>query len=42
MNEIRVGPKTQLLALVGLIAAVAAAVAAQLPELRRYMKMESM
>jgi hypothetical protein len=42
MKEIRIGPKTQVLALLGLIAAVAAAVGAQLPELRRYLKIEAM
>jgi len=42
MGEITVGPKLQLLALVAVLAAVGAAVAAQLPELRRYMKLESM
>ena len=42
MKEIRIGPKAQVLALLGLIAAVAAAVGAQLPELRRYLKIEAM
>ena len=42
MNEIQVGPKLQLVLLATLIAAIGGAIAAQLPELRRYMKMESM
>jgi hypothetical protein len=42
MKEIRIGPKTQVLALLGLIAVVAAAIGAQLPELRRYLKIEAM
>jgi hypothetical protein len=42
MNEIQVGPKLQLVLLAALIAAIGGAIAAQLPELRRYMKMESM
>jgi hypothetical protein len=42
MKEIRIGPKAQVLALLALIAAVAAAVGSQLPELRRYLKIEAM
>lgn len=42
MTEIRIGPKTQVLVVLGLIAAIAAAVGAQLPELRRYLKIEAM
>jgi hypothetical protein len=42
MKEIRIGPKAQMLALLALIAAVAAAVGSQLPELRRYLKIEAM
>lgn len=42
MTEIRIGPKTQVLALLALIAAIAAVVGAQLPELRRYLKIEAM
>jgi hypothetical protein len=42
MGEITVGPKLQVLVLVAVIAAIGAAIAGQLPELRRYMKLESM
>jgi hypothetical protein len=42
MKEIRIGPKTQVLAALGLVGGVVAAVAAQLPELRRYLKIEAM
>ncbi len=42
MNEIRIGPKAQLTALLVLVALVAAAIVTQLPELRRYLKIESM
>ncbi len=42
MNEIRIGRGTQLLALGVVAAAIAAAVASQLPELKRYLKIESM
>ncbi len=42
MKEIRISPTAQMVALLGLAAALAAAVAAQLPELRRYMKIEGM
>ena len=42
MKEIRIGPKTQVLVLLALLGAIAAAVVAQLPELRRYLKIEAM
>lgn len=42
MSEIRISPTAQVMAILLLIAGVAAAVAAQLPELRRYMKIDSM
>ncbi len=42
MSEIRVTPRAQVMALVGVLAAIVAAVVAQLPELRRYLKIESM
>jgi uncharacterized protein DUF6893 len=42
MREIRIGPAAQLTVLGLLIAAIAAAVWAQLPELRRYLKIRQM
>jgi hypothetical protein len=42
MREIRISPAVQLAVLALLIGAVAAAVRAQLPELRRYLKIRSM
>ncbi len=42
MSDIRITPAAQLLALAALVAAVAAGVAAQLPELRRYLKVRDM
>jgi hypothetical protein len=42
MRDIRISPKTQVLATLGLVGGIAAAVAAQLPELRRYLKIETM
>ena len=42
MKEIRIGPTAQLLALSGIAAALAGAVAKQLPELQRYLKIRSM
>ena len=42
MKEIRISPTAQVLALLVIIGAIAAAVAAQLPELRRYLKIEAM
>jgi hypothetical protein len=42
MSEIRISPTAQAVAIVTVIAAIAAAVAAQIPELRRYLKVESM
>jgi hypothetical protein len=42
MKEIRITPTMQAMLLLGVLGAIAAALAAQLPELRRYMKMEKM
>jgi len=42
VKEIRISPTMQVILLLGVIGAIVAAVAAQLPELRRYMKMEAM
>jgi hypothetical protein len=42
MKEIRISPKAQLIAVVGLAGAVAAAILAQAPEIKRYLKIESM
>jgi hypothetical protein len=42
MKDIRITPALQLLFVLGLIAAVAAAVMATLPELRRYLRIRSM
>jgi hypothetical protein len=42
MSEIRISPKAQGVALLGMLAMIAAAIGAQLPELRRYLKIESM
>ena len=42
MRDIRISPKTQVLTALGLVGGIAAAVAAQLPEVRRYLKIETM
>jgi hypothetical protein len=42
MNEITISPKAQLGLLALAIAAIGAAIAAQMPELQRYMKIRSM
>jgi hypothetical protein len=42
MNEIRISPAAQLILLLAVLAGLGALVAAQAPELRRYMKIESM
>jgi hypothetical protein len=42
MKEIRIGPKTQVLAVLAVLSAIAAAVGSQVPELRRYLKIEAM
>jgi hypothetical protein len=42
MKEIRISPRAQLGLLVLAIAAIGAAIAAQAPELKRYMKIRSM
>jgi hypothetical protein len=42
MKDIHIRPKAQLLAIIGLVAAIAAAMAAQAPEIKRYLKVRSM
>ena len=42
MTDITITPRAQGLAVLGVIALIAAAIAAQLPELRRYLKIETM
>ncbi len=42
MREIRISPAVQVIALLTMFGLVAAAVVAQLPEIRRYLKIESM
>jgi hypothetical protein len=42
MSEIRIGPKAQLLTGAAVLGGIGAAIAAQLPEIRRYMKIRSM
>jgi hypothetical protein len=42
MREIRISPTAQMIVLLAVITAIAAAVVTQLPELRRYLKIESM
>ncbi len=42
MSEIRISPTMQVIGVLTLISVIAAAIAAQLPELRRYLKIESM
>ena len=42
MSEIRISPAMQWLALGAIMATVAAAVATQLPELKRYLKVRAM
>jgi hypothetical protein len=42
MSEIRVTPTAQVLVMLAVVAAIAAGIAAQLPELRRYLKVNSM
>lgn len=42
MNEIQISPRAQLGLMALVIAAIGAAIAAQAPELRRYMKIRSM
>jgi hypothetical protein len=42
MEEIRISPTIQRLVLLALLAAVAASVAGQMPEIRRYLKIETM
>ncbi|HLM49108.1 MAG TPA: hypothetical protein VK279_01070 [Solirubrobacteraceae bacterium] len=42
MKEIRITPGVQVVGLVALLAAIAAAVATQAPEIQRYLKVRSM
>jgi hypothetical protein len=42
MSEIRISPTAQVLVILAVVGAVVAAVAAQLPELRRYLKVKEM
>lgn len=42
MREIRISPAIQRLMLLALLAAFAATIAGQMPEIRRYIKIESM
>jgi hypothetical protein len=42
MSEIRIGPKLQLIGTLAVLGGVGALVAAQLPEIRRYMSIRSM
>jgi hypothetical protein len=42
MKEIRIHPRLQVLTVAALIAAIGAGVAAQLPEIQRYLKVKSM
>ena len=42
MNERTISPTAQLIAIAAVLAGLAAAVAAQLPEIQRYLKMRSM
>jgi hypothetical protein len=42
MSEIRISPTAQVLAMLALVAAIVAGIAAQLPELRRYLKVKEM
>lgn len=42
MKEIRISPTAQLVALLAVLGAVAAALAAQAPEVKRYLSMRSM
>ncbi len=42
MKDIRIKPRTQGLTLIGVAAAIAAAMAAQAPEIRRYLKIRAM
>ena len=42
MNEIRVAPGAQLLAVLAVLAGIGALLATQMPEIRRYLKIRSM
>ena len=42
MTDIRVGPKTQGALLLAVLSAIAAVIVLQLPEIKRYMKIERM
>lgn len=42
MGEIRIGPGTMTLILVGILALVGAALASELPDIKRYLKVSQM
>jgi hypothetical protein len=42
MSDIRIGPLAQLVIVAGFLAAVAAAIATQVPEIQRYLKVRKM
>jgi hypothetical protein len=42
MPDIRITPAVQLVIVIGLIAGIAAGISAQLPEIRRYLRVRSM
>ena len=42
MKEIRIHPKAQVLAVIGFAGLIVAAMAAQAPEIKRYLKVRSM
>jgi uncharacterized protein DUF6893 len=42
MNDITISPRTQGVAVLAVLGAIAAMIVAQLPELRRYLKIRSM
>jgi hypothetical protein len=42
MSEITITPRAQALVLIAILGAIAAAIAAQFPEIRRYLKIETM
>jgi hypothetical protein len=42
MKEIRISPTVQMITLISLVGAIVAGVVAQLPEVRRYLKIDGM
>ena len=42
MNEVKVSPTAQLVALLAILGAIAALIAAEAPEIRRYLSIRSM